>query len=68
MNKTFKIIEVVGTSEKSYEDAIGSAVQQASKSVKAISWYEVVQMRGAVNDGKVIEYQVVLKLGFKIVE
>jgi flavin-binding protein dodecin len=68
MNKTFKIIEVVGTSEKSYEDAIASAVQQASKSVKAISWYEVVQMRGAVNDGKVVEYQVVLKLGFKIVD
>jgi flavin-binding protein dodecin len=68
MNKTFKIIEVVGTSEKSYEDAIGSAVQQASKSIKAISWYEVIQMRGAVNDGKVVEYQVVLKLGFKIVD
>jgi flavin-binding protein dodecin len=68
MNKTFKIIEVVGTSEKSYEDAIGSAVQQATKTIKAISWYEVIQMRGAVNDGKVIEYQVVLKLGFKIVE
>lgn len=68
MNKTFKVIEVVGTSEKSYEDAICSAVQQASKTVKAISWYEVVQMRGAVNDGKVVEYQVVLKLGFKIVD
>jgi flavin-binding protein dodecin len=68
MNKTFKIIEVVGTSEKSYEDAIGNAVHQAAKTIKAISWFEVVQMRGAVNDSKVIEYQVVLKLGFKIVE
>jgi flavin-binding protein dodecin len=68
MNKTYKIIEVVGTSEKSYEDAIGSAVQQAIKTIKAISWYEVVQMRGAVSDGKVSEYQVVLKLGFKIVD
>ena len=68
MSKTFKIIEVVGTSEKSYEDAIGNAVQQAAKTIKAISWFEVVQMRGAVNNNEVIEYQVVLKLGFKIVD
>ena len=68
MNKTFKIIEVVGTSETNYEDAIGNAIKQAAKTIKAISWFEVVQLRGAVNNSKVIEYQVVLKLGFKIVD
>ena len=68
MSKTYKLIELVGTSTKNYEDAIANAVKQASKSLKAISWYEVVQMRGAVNDGNVTEYQVILKVGFKLVE
>ena len=68
MSKTYKLIELVGTSTESYEDAIANAIKQASKTVKAISWYEVVQMRGAVNDGNVQEYQVILKVGFKLVE
>ena len=67
MSKTYKLIELVGTSTKSYEDAIRNAIKQASKTLKAVSWYEVVQMRGAVNDGNVTEYQVILKVGFKLV-
>ena len=43
MGKTFKIIEMVGTSEKGYEDAIQSAVAEASKTLKGLSWYEVVE-------------------------
>ena len=68
MSKTYKLIELVGTSTKSYEDAIANAIKQASKTLKAISWYEVVQMRGAVNEGNVQEYQVILKVGFKLVD
>jgi flavin-binding protein dodecin len=68
MNKTYKLIEIVGTSTESYEDAIANAIKQASKTLKAISWYEVVQMRGSVNEGTVQEYQVILKVGFKLVE
>jgi len=68
MSKTYKLIELVGTSTESYEDAIANAIKQASKTLKAVSWYEVVQMRGAVNDGNVTEYQVILKVGFKLVE
>ena len=68
MSKTYKLIELVGTSTESYEDAIANAVKQASKTLKAISWYEVIQMRGAVNDGNVQEYQVILKVGFKLVD
>lgn len=68
MGKTYKLIELVGTSTKSYEDAIANAVKTASKTLKAISWYEVVQMRGAINDGNVQEYQVILKVGFKLVD
>ena len=68
MSKTYKLIELVGTSTESYEDAIANAIKQASKTLKAISWYEVIQMRGAVNEGNVQEYQVILKVGFKLVD
>jgi flavin-binding protein dodecin len=68
MSRTYKMIEVVGTSSESYEDAIHSAIKSASKTVKALSWFEVVQMRGGIKDGKVEEYQVILKVGFKILE
>jgi len=68
MSKTYKIIELVGTSEKNYEDAINAAISEASKSLKAISWFEVSEMRGGIRDGKVAEYQVILKVGFRLVE
>ena len=67
MDRTYKIIELVGTSEKSYEDALQNAIGKASQSLKALSWFEVVQMRGAINDGKITEYQIVVKVGFKLV-
>ena len=68
MGKTYKIIEIVGTSSQSYEDAIRSAVEEASKSLKGLSWFEVVQMRGGIKEGKVDEYQVILKVGFRLLD
>jgi flavin-binding protein dodecin len=68
MDKTFKLIEIVGTSKKGYEDATENAIKQASKSLKEISWFEVVQMRGSLKDGKIDEYQVILKVGFKLID
>ncbi|APF19386.1 dodecin [Caldithrix abyssi] len=68
MSNVYKMIEIVGTSNESYEKAIENAIQKASESLKAISWFEVVQQRGAVRDGKVEEYQVILKIGFKLLD
>jgi flavin-binding protein dodecin len=68
MSKTYKIIEVVGTSNTSYDDAIKNAISEASKSLKALSWFEVVQMRGGIEDGKIEEYQVILKVGFRLLD
>ena len=48
------------------EDAVKTAVATAAKSVRNMSWFEVTQTRGAIADGKVSEWQVVLKIGFKI--
>jgi len=68
MDNIFKMIEIVGTSKDSYEKAIANAIKKASESLKAISWFEVLQQRGSVKDGKVTEFQVILKVGFKLVD
>lgn len=62
----YKYIDVVGTSPKSIEDAIATAAATASKTVRNIYWFEVAETRGKIEDGKVAEYQVRLRLGFKL--
>lgn len=62
----YKIIELVGTSEKSADDAIRTAVARASKTLKHLRWFEVVQTRGHIEDGNIGHYQVTLKVGFTL--
>lgn len=64
--RVYKRIELAGVSTKSYEDAIEAAVRRASETLKGLSWYEVKEMRGAIRDGRVAEYQVVLVISFQI--
>ncbi|MCC6527970.1 MAG: dodecin domain-containing protein [Polyangiaceae bacterium] len=66
MAGTFKKIEIVGTSDKSFSAAVDNAVKEASRSVRKMSWFEVVEQRGAIKDGKVSEYQVTVRIGFKL--
>lgn len=63
---TYKKIELVGSSKKSIEEAIQNALDECSKSVRHIEWFEVVETRGHVVDGKVGHFQVTLKIGFRI--
>ena len=62
-NETYVKTEVVGTSSMSVSDAIASAIATASRSLRNLEWFEVVSVRGKVNDNKVVNYQVTLKLG-----
>ena len=64
MDHVYKITELVGTSEKSIEDAITRAISRASETVRNMRWFEVVQTRGHIENGKVAHYQVMLKVGF----
>ena len=66
MASTYKKIDLVGTSPVSFAEAVKSAVAEASKTVRAMSWFEVVEQRGAIKDGKVSEFQVTIRVGFKI--
>ncbi|QZX83170.1 dodecin [Metapseudomonas otitidis] len=63
---TYKKIEIVGSSRTSIEDAIGNALEQASKTIKLLEWFEVVETRGHIENGKVGHYQVTLKVGFRL--
>ncbi len=66
MSGTYKVIELVGTSPSSFAEAAKSAVAEASKTVRHMDWFEVVNERGTIAKGKVAEFQVTLKVGFKI--
>ncbi len=66
MSGTYKLIDVVGTSPDSLAAAVKNAVAEASKTVREMSWFEVVEQRGAIRDGKVLEFQVTVRIGFKI--
>jgi dodecin len=65
-NHTYKKIELVGSSTKSIGDAIESAIARAAKTTRNLDWFEVRQIRGHIEDGKVAHYQVSMKVGFRI--
>ncbi|QSP94677.1 dodecin domain-containing protein [Marinobacter salinisoli] len=65
---TYKKVEIVGSSKKSIEDAIENALAECAKSIHNMEWFEVVETRGHIVDSKVGHYQVVLKIGFKIMD
>ncbi len=60
----YRVIELVGTSEKSIEDAIHTAVERAHKTLRNLRWFEIVRQTGQIADGKVAHFQVTLKVGF----
>jgi hypothetical protein len=62
----WKIIEIVGESNESFAKAVSNAVDEAGKTVKQMQWFEATQFRGTVKDGKVSQFQVVVKIGFKV--
>ena len=64
--KTFKLVEIVGTSSESFAQAADNAVKKASSSLENLSWFEVTDLRGCIQDGKVTEFQVTLKAGFRL--
>ena len=62
----YKLVEVVGSSRVSCDDAIRNAIETSAKTIRNIDWFEVVETRGHVVDGKVGHFQVTLKIGFRL--
>lgn len=66
MDSTYKKIEVVGTSGESVTQAIENAIGKASQTVNNMGWFEVAEVRGRIDGDKVGQYQVTLKIGFRL--
>jgi flavin-binding protein dodecin len=62
----YKQLELVGSSTRSIEDAVSKALTRASKTVRNIHWFQIVETRGSVEKGKVSHWQVTLKVGFTL--
>ncbi|HSF32313.1 MAG TPA: dodecin [Candidatus Tectomicrobia bacterium] len=66
LEQTYKLIELVGVSENTMEEAIRNALARASQTLKGMDWFEVTEVRGLLNEGQVSQFQVKLKVGFRI--
>ena len=64
----YKVVELVGSSPSSHADAIETAIARAAKTVRNLRWFEVVQTRGEIENGRIQHYQVTLKAGFTLDE
>ena len=62
----YKILELVGSSKDSIEEAIGNAIVRADNTIDNLDWFEVIDTRGHIENGKVAHYQVTIKIGFRL--
>ncbi len=65
---TYKVIDLVGTSETGVSEAIDSAVERAGATLKGLDWFEVQQIRGRIENSRVAEYQVGVRIGFRLLD
>ena len=62
----YKIIELTGSSGKSFDDAVQNAIGKASKTMRNMHWFQVVETRGHIAEGRIAHWQVTLKIGFTL--
>ena len=62
----YKMVELVGSSAKSFDEAVENAVARASQTVRNMRWFEVVGTRGHIEEGKIAHWQVTIKVGFTL--
>ncbi len=65
-DQVYKIIEITGSSADSIQDAVRVAVAKAAETVRNLEWFEVVETRGAIADQKLTQFQVTVKIGFRL--
>jgi flavin-binding protein dodecin len=65
-NHIYKVVEIVGSSTDSFDDAIRNAVDRAAETLDNLNWFEVVNTRGHLEDGRIAHFQVTLKIGFRL--
>jgi flavin-binding protein dodecin len=68
VDNTYKITEIVGSSSTGVDDAIRNGIGRAGKTLRNLDWFEVTDIRGALNDGDIGWFQVTMKVGFRLEE
>jgi flavin-binding protein dodecin len=63
---TYRLSEIVGTSSESIHQAVRNGLKRASRTIRKLDWFEVTQIRGTVADGEVGQFQVAMKVGFRV--
>jgi flavin-binding protein dodecin len=66
MDRVYKKIEVVGISSVGFDDAVRKAVEKAAGTLHSLAWFEVMEQHGRIENGKVVEFQAVVKIAFKL--
>jgi dodecin len=66
-SRTYKLIDLVGISDRGFDDAAKNAIKRAQSTLQGLAWFEVVEQRGALRDGR-IEYQVKVQVAFKLMD
>ena len=67
-NHTYSISEIVGTSTQGVDDAVRNGIAKASQTLHNLDWFEVKEIRGHLEEGKIADWQVTIKLGFRLEE
>ncbi|MEU4107341.1 dodecin [Streptomyces sp. NPDC048208] len=65
-NHTYRVTEIVGTSNDGVDQAIRNAIGRADQTLRNLDWFEVTQVRGQIENGRIEKYQVCLKVGFRL--
>ena len=62
----YKSVEITGTSPEGVTQAIDRAIAKASETLRNLDWFELISVRGQIDDGRVAHYQATLKIGFRL--
>ena len=67
-DNTYKLVEIVGTSAETFAKAAANGIERAADSLRNLDWFEVTDMRGRIANGHIAQYQVTMKVGFRLEE
>lgn len=67
-NHTYSISEIVGTSDQGADEAVRNGIAKASQTLRNLDWFEVKEIRGHLEEGKIADWQVTMKIGFRLEE
>ena len=65
-NHTYRLTEIVGTAPEGADQAISNGIARASRTIRNLDWFEVTEIRGQIQDGKAVHFQVTMKVGFRV--